>query len=127
MATRATPTDPQWDGDPAMIQYRDWMKEYYAAGDPDSPFNVIAYSIGQSFEAVLVACGDDPSRANIMAKAASLNNVDLPMFLPGIKLKASKADYFPIQQLKLGRFDGERWSLFGDVYLDETEDVSSRD
>jgi len=121
------PTDPQWNGDPVMVQYRDWMKKYYPAGDPNDPFNVIAYSIGQSFEAVLVACGDDPSRANIMAKASSLDNVALPMFLPGIKLKTSKADYFPIQQLQLGRFDGQRWSLFGDVHLDETEDVSRRD
>ena len=121
------PTDPQWSNDQGMVAYRDWMKKYYAAGDPDNPFNVIAYSIGQSFEVVLAACGNDTSKANIMAKAASLNNVSLPMLLPGITLKTSKTDYFPIQQLKLGRFDGERWSLFGEVYLDETEDVSSKD
>ncbi|WP_084799768.1 ABC transporter substrate-binding protein [Bradyrhizobium sp. Ai1a-2] len=121
------PTDPQWANDPAMVDYRDWMKKYYAAGDPDNPFNVIAYSIGQTFEVVLRTCGNDVSKANVMAKAASLNDVELSMFLPGIKLKTSKSDYFPIQQLQLGRFDGERWALFGNVYADETEDVSDKD
>jgi branched-chain amino acid transport system substrate-binding protein len=103
------------------------MKKYYASGDPENLFNVISYSVGQSFRAVLEACGDDVSRTNIMAKAAALNNVELPMLLPGIKLRTSKTDYFPIQQLQLGKFDGERWALFGQVITDETEDVSGRE
>jgi branched-chain amino acid transport system substrate-binding protein len=121
------PSDPQWANDPAMVEYRDWMKKYYASGDPENLFNVISYSVGQSFRAVLEACGDDVSRTNIMAKAAALNNVELPMLLPGIKLKTSKTDYFPIQQLQLGKFDGERWALFGQVITDETEDVSGKE
>lgn len=121
------PSDPQWIKDPAMLEYRNWMKTYYSSGDPENLFNAIAYSVGQSFRAVLVACGDDFSRTNIMAKASSLNDVELPMLLPGIKLKTSKTDYFPIQQLQLGRFDGEKWALFGGVLQDETEDVSNRE
>jgi branched-chain amino acid transport system substrate-binding protein len=121
------PSDPQWANDQAMGEYRDWMKTYYADGDPDNFFNVVAYSVGQSFRAVLEACGNDVSKTNIMAKASTLNNVELPMLLPGIKLRTSKTDYFPIQQMQLGRFDGQRWVLFGDVIQDETEDVSSKD
>ncbi|WP_249137921.1 ABC transporter substrate-binding protein [Bradyrhizobium canariense] len=120
------PSDPQWSNDPAMGEYRAWMKKYYANGDPDNFFNVVGYSVGQSFRAVLEACGNDVSRANIMAKASALN-VELPMLLPGIKLKTSKTDYFPIQQLQLARFNGERWILFGEIIQDESEDVSAKD
>ena len=120
------PTDPQWAKDQAMIEYRDWMKKYYAGGDPDNLFNAISYSVGQSLRVVLEACGNDLSAANIMAKATALNDVEVPLLLPGIKLKTSKSDYFPIQQLQLGRFNGERWQLFGGVIQDETEDVSNK-
>jgi len=121
------PSDPQWANDPGMAEYRDWMKKYYADGDPDNLNFVTAYSVGQSFRAVLEACGNDVSRANIMAKAAALNNIQLPMLLPGINLKTSKTDFFPIQQLQLGKFDGERWTLFSEVITDETEDASRKD
>jgi branched-chain amino acid transport system substrate-binding protein len=121
------PSDPHWANDPAMVEYRDWMKKYYASGDPDNLFNAVAYSLGQSFRAVLEACGNDVSRTNIMAKAAALNSVEVPLLLPGIKLKTSKTDFFPIQQMKLARFDGERWAPFGEVIQDETEDVSGKD
>ena len=29
------------------------------------------------------------------------------------------ADYYPVQQLQLGRFDGKRWVRFGDLVYDE--------
>jgi ABC-type branched-subunit amino acid transport system substrate-binding protein len=114
------PSDPQWASDKDMIIYQEWMKKYYPEGDIANPFNVIAYSIGQTFEKVIDAAGDDVSGASIMKSAANMN-FDLPMLLPGIRIKTSPTDYFPIQQMKLGRFDGERWQLFGGVYEDEAD------
>ncbi|WP_426440612.1 ABC transporter substrate-binding protein [Bradyrhizobium genosp. P] len=113
-------SDPQWSQDLSMQAYKAWMGKYYSAGDIENPFNVIAYSMGQTFQKVAESCGDDVSGANIMAKAASMN-FDLPMLLPGIVIKTSSSDYFPLQQMRLGRFDGERWQLFGDVFEDEAD------
>ena len=49
-----------------------------------------------------------------MKQAANLD-VALPMMLPGIKVKTSAADYFPAEAMRLQRFNGETWELFGEV------------
>ena len=41
--------------------------------------------------------------------------VTLPLMLPGIKLKTSPTDYFPIEAMRLQKFNGEIWELFGDT------------
>lgn len=40
---------------------------------------------------------------------------DLDMTLPGITLTTSDTDFYPIEQMRLIRCNGERWKLFGDV------------
>ena len=39
----------------------------------------------------------------------------MPMLLPGIKINTSPTDFFPIKQMQMARFNGERWELFGPV------------
>lgn len=71
--------------------------------------------MAESLVLVLKACGDDLSRENIMKQATHLQNVRLPLLLPGITLNTSPNDYYPIKQMQLQRFDGTKWVLFGDV------------
>lgn len=40
----------------------------------------------------------------------------LPMLLPGIRVNTGPNDFFPIEQMQLGRFDGEHWVLFGELF-----------
>jgi len=35
--------------------------------------------------------------------------------LPGIKVNTNPADFYPIKQILMARFDGKRWVLFGPV------------
>ncbi len=109
------PTDPQWDDDPAMIAWRDWMKAYYPEGNLGSTFNVYAYTVAMTLEHVLRNAGDNLTRENIMKQAASLKDVELPTLLPGIKLNTSASDYRPIEQMQLQKFNGKSWELFGDL------------
>jgi branched-chain amino acid transport system substrate-binding protein len=37
------------------------------------------------------------------------------MLLPGITINTSATDFFPIEQMRMMRFNGERWELFGPV------------
>ena len=37
------------------------------------------------------------------------------MLLPGIKINTSATDFYPIEQMQMMRFNGERWQLFGPV------------
>jgi branched-chain amino acid transport system substrate-binding protein len=109
------PGDPRWKDDPAMKEYFAFMKKYFADGDALDILNARGYTMAQLMAQVLRQCGDDLSRENVMRQAASLNQVELPLLLPGIKVSTSATDYFPIKQLQMMRFDGKRWVLFGDV------------
>jgi len=64
---------------------------------------------------VLKQCGDDLTRANLMKQVANLHDLELPMLLPGIKVNTGPTDFYPVKQMQMGRFDGERWVLFGPV------------
>jgi len=48
-------------------------------------------------------------------QAANLKDLDLPMLLPGIKINTSPNDFYPIQQMQMQRFDGQRWERIGPV------------
>ena len=78
------PTDPQWDNDPAMKEWRAFMKKYYPDGDLTDWYNVYAYAAAQTLVQVLKQCGDDLTRENVMKQAANLKNFKLPLLLPGI-------------------------------------------
>jgi branched-chain amino acid transport system substrate-binding protein len=107
------PTDPQWKHDQG---YQDWvafMDKYYPEGDKTDAGNVVGPCFAQTFVQVLKQCGDALTRENIMKEAANLHDFTVPMLLPGIKINTSPTDFAPIKQIQMGRFDGERWRLFG--------------
>jgi branched-chain amino acid transport system substrate-binding protein len=109
------PTDPQWKDDPA---YKDWaafMEKYYPEGDRTSSFPVYGYAVTQSLVGVLKQCGDDLTRANIMKQAASLKDQQIGMLLPGIKINTSPTDFYPIKQMQMQEFNGERWVPIGPI------------
>jgi branched-chain amino acid transport system substrate-binding protein len=109
------PTDPQWDNDPAMREWRAFMKKYYPDGDLTDWYNVYAYAVAQTLVQVFKQCGNDLTRENVMKQAANLKNVELPLLLPGIRINTSPADYRVIRQVQLQRFDGKQWARFGEL------------
>jgi branched-chain amino acid transport system substrate-binding protein len=108
------PTDPQWRDDPDYQAWLAFMQRYYPQGDLADNFNVEGYALAQTLVEVLRRCGDDLSRENVMRQAAHLD-LALPMLLPGIRITTSPSDFRPIKQLRLQRFDGRHWQLFGDM------------
>ena len=108
------PNDPQWKDDQA---YKDWlafMNKYDPDGNLGDSFNVYGYSMAQTLVQLLKQCGNDLSRDNIMKQAAALD-IELPMLLPGIKVHTSPTDFYPLQRMRLARFEGKQWVLFGEV------------
>jgi branched-chain amino acid transport system substrate-binding protein len=69
---------------------------------------------------VLKQCGDDLTRANVMRQAANLKDLELGMLLPGIKINTAPDDFYPLEQLQMMRFTGERWQLFGPIMSGES-------
>jgi hypothetical protein len=50
-----------------------------------------------------------------MKQAANLKNLELPLYLPGIRNNTSASDYRTIRNMYLMRFDGKKWAVFGDL------------
>jgi branched-chain amino acid transport system substrate-binding protein len=108
-------TDPAWRNDPG---YKDWlafMNKYFADGDKTSSFTVYGYTVAQTLVQVLKQCGDNLTHENVMKQAASLKNLELGMLLPGIRINTSATDFYPIKQMQMQRFNGERWESIGPV------------
>ncbi len=108
-------TDPQWKNDKGFQDWVTWMKKYYPEGALDDQSNAYAYNVAILVTHVLKQCGNDLSRENIMKQAASVKNLELPLLLPGIKVNTGPADFAPVEQEQLAKFNGEIWATFGEI------------
>jgi branched-chain amino acid transport system substrate-binding protein len=107
------PTDKVWASDKGYLEWLAFMKQWYPRGNLSDAGNAQGYSLAQTIALVLKQCGDDLTRENVMKQAASLKDVELPMLLPGIRLNTSPEDFFPVEDMRLARFDGTTWVVDG--------------
>jgi branched-chain amino acid transport system substrate-binding protein len=106
------PSDPRFADDPGVQEYKAALKKSYPNANPSDPLRIRGYALAQ----VLVKALQDmkePTRVSLM-QAATHMDAQLPMFLPGTRIITSPTDYFPIQQLTMEKFEGDRWVLQGD-------------
>jgi branched-chain amino acid transport system substrate-binding protein len=111
--------DSQWDNDPDMKKFLDFLAKYYPEGNKLDGSVVFGYGVAQTMVKVLEMCGDNLTRENVMKQAASLKNFAPDTLLPGITINTSATDFAPIKQLKMERLNGEKWELFGDIISSE--------
>ena len=109
------PTDPAWKDDPGMRQWHAFMAKYLPDRDPNDGNFINSYGIVETLVQVLKQCGDDLSRENVMRQAANLHGLVVPTLLPGITISTGPADYHPIKQMQLMRWDGKTWVRFGGI------------
>ncbi|MEO8855475.1 MAG: ABC transporter substrate-binding protein [Burkholderiaceae bacterium] len=109
------PTDPQFQSGKEWDDWVGWMKKYYPAGALNDNFNVYGYTVAQTLVQVLKQAGDNLTHDNIMKQAASLD-MTLPMLLPGVNIKTSADDFYPIEREQLIKFNGKSWERFGKIY-----------
>ncbi len=107
------PTDPGWDNDAAMKEWRAFMAKYMPGSDISDAQHVFGYGITRTMVQVLNQCGGDFSRANVMAQAENLHDLDIGVLLPGITISTGKADHRPIKAMQMTRWDGKTWARFG--------------
>ncbi|SEC49639.1 ABC transporter substrate-binding protein [Bradyrhizobium erythrophlei] len=109
------PVDAAWDSDPAIQKWRTFLDKYDPAAAKNDIYAVTGYLTSQILVQVLKQCGDDVSPESIIKQAANLRDVESDMLLPGIKINTSPTDYYPLEQLQLTRFSGERYEPMGPV------------
>ena len=108
------PTDPKWQERRRLqvVGRRSWTNTI-PSGDKTDATTSSGRSNAATMVQVLKQCGDDLTRENVMKQAANLHDFTVPMLLPGITINTSPTDFAPVKQVQMGRFDGERWRLFG--------------
>ena len=109
------PTDPAWRNNSGMKLYRSIMKKY-KGGNPNDVYAVYGMSVAHTFVAALQKAGKNPTRAGIVKAADSLNVTNDPFLLPGIAVKTSASDHFPLDQAKLQRYHNGHWVAFGGLF-----------
>ena len=112
--------DPAVQNDAGYKEWLAFMDKYFPDGDKSSSFTVYGYTVAQTLVQVLKQSGDNLTRENVMKQAASLKDLEFGMLLPGIKINTSATDFYPIQQMQMQRFTGDRWELIGPVMSGET-------
>jgi len=110
--------DPAWQDDPATRDWLSSMDEFYRSGDGDKDDSaaLFGYAAAATLAQVLTQCGDDLSRENVMRQAAALEEYQVPVLLPGIRISTGRWDFRPIKQLRLVQFDGRTWQPIGDIF-----------
>ena len=114
------PTDPQWTNDEEMKTWRAWMAKYNPNGNTGDVNMIYSWTVAYVMEQTLKKCGDLLTRENLMKQAANHQKLHVPLLLPGILLSTSPTDFYPVQAVRLQRFKGETWELFGDILSAES-------
>jgi ABC-type branched-subunit amino acid transport system substrate-binding protein len=106
------PNDPQWKNDKGMNEWRAFMTRWYPEGDQTDAATVFGYGVAQGLVQALRQCGDEMTRANLMKQLSNMD-MEIGIYLPGIRVKTTATDWAPLEQLQLMKFKGELWELFG--------------
>jgi branched-chain amino acid transport system substrate-binding protein len=112
------PSDPQWKDDAGVKAYFAFMDKYYPDGDKLNTLNGYGYSTAELLVYILRQCGDDLTRENVMRQATSLKNFVGSLRLPGMVNNTSPTDYRVNKQMRMMKFNGEHWELFGPIIED---------
>jgi branched-chain amino acid transport system substrate-binding protein len=112
------PTDTRWKNDADMKGWFAFCDKYMRHTTIIDANASYAYVVAMLMVHVLKQCGADLSRENILAQAANVKDLHLPLMLPGQALNTSPTNYSPIRQMQLANFDGKSWELFGELITD---------
>ena len=109
------PTDPRWAKDRGIKLYRTVMKRYKGT-NPSDVYNAYGMSVAHTFVEALKKAGKNPTRDSIMRAATHLNIHNDPFVLPGIVVRTTPTDHFPLDQARLERYHNGRWLSFGGMF-----------
>jgi branched-chain amino acid transport system substrate-binding protein len=109
------PTSPRFRRDKGMALYRSIMRRHLPRGDVNDGFHVYSMAVAHTFVAALRKAGRNPTRASVLRAVTRLNDRTNPFVLPGVSVKTSATDHFPLEQGQLQRWRKNQWNPLGKV------------
>lgn len=110
------PADPALDDDPAIRLYRTIMSRYAKGANAKDVDHLHGMAMAYETVKVLRATGETPTRAAILVRMRQLRDASNPFLLPGIVVRTSATDRFPIEQAVLQRWSKGSWRSFGGLW-----------
>jgi branched-chain amino acid transport system substrate-binding protein len=108
------PTSPMWAKDAGVGLYRRIMRRYLPRSKPSDVYHFYGMAVAHSMAHALRKAGRNLTRAGLLRAATHLDQRDNPFLLPGIAVRTSPQNYFPISKAKLHRYSRQgRWVPFG--------------
>ena len=110
------PADVAWRDDPAVKLYRTIMARYAKGANAKDVDHLYGMAVAYETVKVLKAVGETPTRAAVAARTRKLNDASNPFLLPGIAVRTTATDHFPIEQALLQRWSKGSWKSFGGLW-----------
>ena len=107
------PFDPTWADDAEVKAFLAWEKTYLTQGNPRDSGVINGYIASFLAAHVLEKAGSTLTRENVLNIATHLNNLRVPMLLPGITVSTSPTDYSVINKFQIQRFESGLWVPVG--------------
>jgi branched-chain amino acid transport system substrate-binding protein len=113
------PTSKLWAKDKTVRLYKSILARFLPNAKADDVFNYYGMAVAYTMVDTLRKAGRNPTRESVLRAAVHLDETN-PFLLPGVRIKTSPNDYYPMDKVKLARYQGDHWQFFGKL-------VSARD
>ena len=110
------PIDVKWRDDAAIKLYRSIMAKHARGANVKDVYHVYGMAVAYETVKVLKAAGKNLTRRGLAAQMTKLSDASNPFLLPGIAIKTSAAERFPIEQALLQRWSKGTWKSFGGLW-----------
>ena len=107
------PTSPRWKHDPAVALYKKILKRYDKGARPSDAYNWYGMTVAYSMVDALRHAGRNLTRQSFMHAVTHMNERSNPFLLPGVYVRTSPTNYFPIAKARMLRYRKDLWVLFG--------------
>jgi branched-chain amino acid transport system substrate-binding protein len=108
------PTASQWAKDKTVRLYKTIVKRFLPGARPDDVFNYYGMAVAYTMVDTLRRAGRNLTRQSVLRAATHLNETN-PFLLPGVRIRTTPSDYYPMDKVKLARYRGSHWQFFGSL------------
>jgi branched-chain amino acid transport system substrate-binding protein len=110
------PAAPIWRNDKGIRLFQTILRRYgndVTSRDLKDGYYTAGMAAAHTMVVTLRKAGRNPTRQSVMRAATRLNDKTNPFVLPGIVIRTSANDRFPITQVRLQRWKNNAWRPFG--------------
>lgn len=108
------PTAKQWAKDKTVRLYKTVMRRFLPSAKADDVFNYYGMAVAYTMVDTLRKAGRNLTRESVLRAATHLNETN-PFLLPGVQIRTTPNDYYPMDKVRLARYHGTHWQFFGDL------------